>query len=113
MSLQIAQKLKKNNVAVDVISMGELEENQEKLAEFVNGCNKEDNSHLINVPAGVLPSDALLTSPLMMSQHGFGGGDLGGAIGGQVCTCFYVKGHCTLRLHPGPKSMLRVVFPFR
>ena len=41
-----------------------------------------DLSELLS--SGVMPSDALLSSPVMMSQHGFGGGNLGGAGGGQV-----------------------------
>jgi hypothetical protein len=41
--LQIGKLLKKNNVAVDVVSMGELEENTEKLTEFVKAVNSNDN----------------------------------------------------------------------
>jgi 26S proteasome regulatory subunit N10 len=40
---KIGKQLKKNNVAVDVISMGEIEENTEKLTEFVNATNSSDN----------------------------------------------------------------------
>ena len=40
---KIGKQLKKNNVAVDVISMGEMEENSEKLLEFVNATNSNDN----------------------------------------------------------------------
>lgn len=40
---KIGKQLKKNNVAVDVISMGEIEENGEKLLEFVNATNSNDN----------------------------------------------------------------------
>lgn len=43
-SLQkIGKQLKKNNVAVDIILMGEIEENSEKLQEFVNATNSNDN----------------------------------------------------------------------
>ena len=80
---KIAKSLKKNAIAVDVISIGELEQNQEKLTTFVNAVNAEDNSHLINVPSGVLPSDALISSPILMTQHGFGRGASGNsAFGG-------------------------------
>lgn len=47
---KIGKQLKKNNVAIDVVSMGEMEENSEKLLEFVNATNSNDNryaSHLI------------------------------------------------------------------
>lgn len=40
---KIGKQLKKNNVAVDVISMGEIEDNAEKLLEFVNATNSNDN----------------------------------------------------------------------
>ena len=40
---KIGKQLKKNNVAVDVISFGELEDNTEKLTEFVNATNSNDN----------------------------------------------------------------------
>ena len=40
---KIGKQLKKNNVAVDVISFGELENNNEKLVEFVNATNSNDN----------------------------------------------------------------------
>lgn len=43
-SLQkIGKQLKKNNVAVDIILMGEIEENNEKLTEFVNATSSNDN----------------------------------------------------------------------
>jgi hypothetical protein len=35
--------LKKNNIAVDVVVMGEHEEVQEKMAELVNAANTNDN----------------------------------------------------------------------
>ena len=83
---KIGKQLKKNNVAVDVINMGEIDVNQEKLTAFVEAVNSSDNSHLINVPPGVAPSDAILSSPLMQDSpfagmggaegipHGAGGG---------------------------------------
>ena len=74
---KIAKLLKKNAIAVDVISMGEFEENQERLTIFVNTANVNENSHLINVPPGVLPSDAITSSPVLMVQHGFGRGTSG------------------------------------
>ena len=40
---KIGKQLKKNNVAVDVISMGETDENHEKLVEFINATNSNDN----------------------------------------------------------------------
>ena len=40
---KIGKQLKKNNVAVDVISFGEFNENSDKLAEFINCTNSNDN----------------------------------------------------------------------
>ena len=74
---KIAKLLKKNSIAVDVIVMGEHEDIQEKLTAFVQAVNSNDNSHLVVVPPGVLPSDALISSPVFQ-QGGGGGGDDGG-----------------------------------
>eukprot|EP01041_Mallomonas_annulata_P003290 gene3290-6518_t len=85
---KVGKQLKKNNVAIDIISMGEIDENQEKLLELVNSTNSNDNSHLITVPPGVQPVDALIASPLMqdtgmgMSAAMTGGGSASGAGGG-------------------------------
>jgi len=72
--------LKKNNVAIDVVAMGELEENEDKLKQMVDAANGSNDAertcHLVTIPAGVLPSDVLVGSPIV---HGGGGG--GGATG--------------------------------
>eukprot|EP00550_Attheya_septentrionalis_P000798 CAMPEP_0198290498 /NCGR_PEP_ID=MMETSP1449-20131203/8341_1 /TAXON_ID=420275 /ORGANISM="Attheya septentrionalis, Strain CCMP2084" /LENGTH=435 /DNA_ID=CAMNT_0043989007 /DNA_START=155 /DNA_END=1462 /DNA_ORIENTATION=+ len=71
------RQLKKNNVTIDVICMGELEGNEPKLRELVDAANgasaegAERTCHLVTIPAGVLPSDVLLSSPIV---HGGGGG---------------------------------------
>lgn len=68
--------LKKNNLAIDVIAMGELEENEGKLKDLVDAANgssassAEDGAgertcHLVTIPAGVLPSDVLVSSPIV------------------------------------------------
>mmetsp|Transcript_31799 Transcript_31799/g.46894 ORF Transcript_31799/g.46894 Transcript_31799/m.46894 type:complete len:411 (-) Transcript_31799:43-1275(-) len=74
------RQLKKNNVAIDVVVMGEVEENQEKLQELVEAANGRSDDgnrtcHLVTIPAGVLPSDVLASSPIV---HGPGGGGGGG-----------------------------------
>lgn len=68
--VKAAKLLKKNNVACDIVSMGELDENQEKLQAFIEACNSNDNSHLITIPAGVLPSDVLISSPIIQESGG-------------------------------------------
>uniref|UniRef100_A0A7S1B541 26S proteasome regulatory subunit RPN10 n=2 Tax=Corethron hystrix TaxID=216773 RepID=A0A7S1B541_9STRA len=57
--------LKKNNVAVDVILMGETEDNENKMKLLVDAANSGDNSHLVTIPTGVLPSDILVGSPIV------------------------------------------------
>lgn len=89
--VKVGKLLKKNNVAVDVISLGEFEGNAEKLQDFVTAANSsEDNSHFMEVAPGVVPSDAILSSPLVFMGHTYGssvggGGEgvvAGGAAGG-------------------------------
>ena len=70
------RQLKKNNISIDVVAMGELEANEEKLKELVDAANgrsedSERSCHLVTIPAGVLPSDVLASSPII---HGSGGG---------------------------------------
>ncbi|RYG66689.1 hypothetical protein EON64_09185, partial [archaeon] len=64
---KLGKQLKKNNVALTVVSFGEVGENADRLQELVAAANATDNSHLITVPAGVAPSTALLSSPVMMN----------------------------------------------
>ncbi len=41
----VAKKLKKNNVAVDIVNFGEEAENTEKLEAFINSVNNKDNRY--------------------------------------------------------------------
>mmetsp|Transcript_4901 Transcript_4901/g.7065 ORF Transcript_4901/g.7065 Transcript_4901/m.7065 type:complete len:454 (+) Transcript_4901:174-1535(+) len=101
--IRAGKLLKKNNVAIDVVAMGELEENEVKLKELVDAANgsspsdsnSERTCHLVSIPPGVLPSDVLIGSPVVgaggggrgvSSGMGMGGasgagGDMGGAGG--------------------------------
>eukprot|EP00516_Mucochytrium_quahogii_P005941 CAMPEP_0203747812 /NCGR_PEP_ID=MMETSP0098-20131031/2864_1 /ASSEMBLY_ACC=CAM_ASM_000208 /TAXON_ID=96639 /ORGANISM=" , Strain NY0313808BC1" /LENGTH=385 /DNA_ID=CAMNT_0050636371 /DNA_START=123 /DNA_END=1280 /DNA_ORIENTATION=+ len=72
--VKIAKQLKKGNVAVDIVSMGESDENAPKLQAFIDAVNKNNNSHLVTIPQGVLPSDVLITSPIVTGDDGSGGG---------------------------------------
>lgn len=76
--VKIAKKLKKNNVAVDIVSFGSEEENAEKLEAFYGAVNSNDNSHLVTVPPGTILSDMLFSTPIFM-EEGADGGDAGGA----------------------------------
>lgn len=78
------RQLKKNNVAIDIVVMGELEENEEKLQELVEAANGRSDDgnrtcHLITIPAGVLPSDVLASSPIVHGPGGGGAAAAGGA----------------------------------
>lgn len=71
------RQLKKNNVAIDVVAMGELEINEAKLQELVDAANgridaseADRNCHLITIPPGVLPSDVLASSPILSGSAG-------------------------------------------
>lgn len=54
---------------------------QEKLEEFIGATNSGDNCHLVTIPAGVLPSDVLISSPIVSGEAGGGGGGGGGGSG--------------------------------
>jgi len=81
------RQLKKNNIAIDIVLMGELAENEPKLKELVDAANGrsddagERTCHLVTIPAGVLPSDILASSPIVhggAAAAGGGGGSGGG-----------------------------------
>jgi 26S proteasome regulatory subunit N10 len=106
--VKIGKQLKKNNVAVDVISLGEVEENQDKLNSFIEAVNSSDNSHLINVPPGIAPSDAILTSPLMQDSP-FGGMAAGGSgMGGAAAGNFDEFGGIDPSMDPELAMAIRV-----
>merc|ERR1712232_872948 len=84
--------LKKNNVAIDIVVMGEVSDNQDRLKELVDAANgntanadPERMCHLVTIPAGVLPSDVLLSSPIVSGGGmGMSGGSGVGASGGDM-----------------------------
>jgi len=72
--VKLGKRLKKNNIAVDLVNFGEEAENAEKLENFVKAVNTADESHLITVPAGPhILSDMLLSSPIIVGEGGGGG----------------------------------------
>ena len=82
--MKIAKKMKKNNVAVDIVSFGSEEQNTEKLEAFHEAVNSGDNSHLVTVPPGMILSDSLFGSPIFQGEGaaGYGGGADEEAAGG-------------------------------
>eukprot|EP01133_Synstelium_polycarpum_P015593 gene15593-18525_t len=67
----LAKRLKKNSIAVDIINFGEEASNVEKLETFVNDVNNNDESHLLTVPAGPhILSDVIIQSKIIVEGSG-------------------------------------------
>ncbi|EEQ39377.1 putative 26S proteasome regulatory subunit [Clavispora lusitaniae] len=78
---KLAKKMKKNNVAVDIINFGEEEVNTAKLEKFHAAVNNHDNSHLVTVPPGPrLLYEVIASSPILM-EEGFEMGESGDFFG--------------------------------
>ncbi|AMD20964.1 HEL317Wp [Eremothecium sinecaudum] len=81
--VKLAKKLKKNNIAVDIINFGEDATNNSILEEFIAAVNnsQEDNSHLLTVSPGPrLLYEHIAGSPIVLAEGatapgmgGFGG----------------------------------------
>jgi len=78
---KLGQRLRKNNIAIDVINLesGNPEQNS-KLQKLVESTkDAADNSHYVQVLPGIqLLSDTLLSSPVLMSGEGGQAGGVGG-----------------------------------
>lgn len=127
--IKVGKQLKKNNVFIDVIALGELEENESKLKELVDAANggsaggaggedgegggedvAERRCRLVTIPAGVLPSDVLVTSPILRMDGGgmMRGGDVGGGGGGGAGGGFAEFGGVDPNMDPELAMALRV-----
>ncbi|CAO3576482.1 unnamed protein product [Absidia cylindrospora] len=81
--VRLAKKLKKNNVAIDIINFGEEAENTAKLEAFINNVNNSDNSHLVSIPPGPhILSDMLMSTPIIAGEDGAPGFAAGAGGGG-------------------------------
>jgi 26S proteasome regulatory subunit N10 len=69
--VQIGKKLKKYNIATDIISFGHVEENRPLLEGFLNAINNANNSSMLEVPTGYYILDSLFTSPIMNDNMGY------------------------------------------
>nr|GAT49906.1 predicted protein [Mycena chlorophos] len=72
--LKLAKKLKKNNVALDIVCYGDgIEEDggSPVLKAFLDGVNSGDNSHFITVPPSnnTLLSDVIISSPILAGDR--------------------------------------------
>eukprot|EP00933_Yihiella_yeosuensis_P051686 TRINITY_DN4966_c0_g1_i1.p1 TRINITY_DN4966_c0_g1~~TRINITY_DN4966_c0_g1_i1.p1 ORF type:complete len:421 (-),score=163.21 TRINITY_DN4966_c0_g1_i1:78-1340(-) len=72
----LGKNLKKNSVALDLVSFGEVEENAPKLEKLMNALNSTETSHMLEIPVGPkLLSDVLISSPIVNPDgEGMGGG---------------------------------------
>lgn len=73
----LGKNLKKNNVSLDLVSFGEVDENTPKLEKLLGAVNSNDSSHMVEVPVGPkLLSDVLLSSVIINpdGEAGVGGG---------------------------------------
>ena len=89
----VGKKLRKCNVAVDVVSFGDVETNREKLEAFMASVNKNNNSNLVVVEPGANLSDVLCGTAIFNQDGPAGGsgfaaaaaaGENGGAQGGDA-----------------------------
>jgi len=68
--VRLGKRLKKNNIAVDVVNFGEEAENTEKLESFISAVNSNENSHLVTIPPGPhILSDILISSPIISGDN--------------------------------------------
>ncbi|KAI5966413.1 RPN10 [Candida pseudojiufengensis] len=73
---KLAKKMKKNNVAIDVVNFGEESINTNKLEKFHSMINNHDNSHLVTIPPGPrLLYEVIASSPILMEEGAFGSGN--------------------------------------
>lgn len=81
--MKLAKKMKKNNVSIDFVAFGELDDDvTKKLEAFNENVKGGDGSHLAIIPPGPgLLSDQLITSPIL---NGDGSSGAGGAGGGEA-----------------------------
>lgn len=78
----LGKRMKKNNVAIDVVSFGgESEENAERLRKFVEAVDSGNNSHLVDIPvgAGGLLGDHIASSPVLAEELPGAGAAIPGA----------------------------------
>lgn len=84
--IKAGKRLKKNNVALDIVSFGQEGEDEEKAAKLealLGAVNSNDNSHLVHVPPGpAVLSDVLISSPVFTGDGEGGSGFAAAAAAG-------------------------------
>jgi len=81
--VKLAKRMKKNNISIDIIAFGDLDdENLQKLQAFNDNIKGGDGSHLEVIPPGPnLLSDSILATPILAGDGVGGAGPSGGAGG--------------------------------
>lgn len=64
----LGKKLKKNNVAIDVISLGNVDANRELVEALIANANNSNNSHFLEVTPDQYLMDSLFTSPILLGE---------------------------------------------
>jgi len=78
--VKLAKKMKKNNIAVDIINFGEESENTAKLEAFIANVNSGDNSHIVTIPPGPhILSEKLKSTPIAEGEDGVPAGFASGS----------------------------------
>lgn len=75
--MKLAKKLKKNNIAVDIVNFGEIEHNTAIVEEFIETVNnsQEDSSHLLTIQPGPrLLYEHIAGSRIILEEGAVGGG---------------------------------------
>lgn len=67
--IQLGKKLKKYNIAIDIISFGNVDDNRELLNQLLTQVNNANNSSILEVPVGFFIMDSLFTSPIMTDSY--------------------------------------------
>lgn len=77
--IKLAKKMKKNNVSIDFVAFGDLDdENTKKLTTFNANVKSSDSSHIAIIPPGPgLLSDQIVTSPILNGDIVAQGGTAG------------------------------------
>lgn len=88
--VKLAKKMKKNNVSIDFIQIGELSDvTTEKLKAFNDNVKGSEGSHLVSIPPGpYLLSDQLLSTPIFEGGAGSGAPGADGGSGGADASSF-------------------------
>jgi 26S proteasome regulatory subunit N10 len=81
--ISLAGKLKKNNVSVDFVLFGDLDdETQGKLEKFNEKVKSSEGCHLVVIPpSGKLLSDQLISTPIMLGENAPVSAPGGGGVG--------------------------------